>query len=154
MFARTSLKRCLTLLKIKNILILTVPGLFFISSLPILGQQINSPQNGTTVKAYPCPAALIEDVTKQLKEEFQGQPDVRITPDYRTAQILVYASTNAQASIAQRIDSIKSANNSAQQNQVQNTQTPQSSARWITDRQNLFPSLYKIPTHKNLKKPS
>jgi general secretion pathway protein D len=75
----------------------------FLSNMPASAQAPSTQSDSSILKAYPYPAGNIEAVADYLKKEFQGQSEVRITADLRTAQIIVFAPTNVQAQIAERL---------------------------------------------------
>jgi len=52
------------------------------------------------VKNYPLPRASIETIASQLRAQYAGRQDVRITVDNRTSQLLVVAPEDAQMAIA------------------------------------------------------
>ncbi len=91
-------------------LVVVVLGLIFLNNPLVFAQDTSGRQNAPVLRAYPCPAGLIEPISTRLQQEFRGQSEVRITPDVRTAQILVYALPELQSRIAQRIENIKVSN--------------------------------------------
>ncbi|MGA2796132.1 MAG: secretin N-terminal domain-containing protein [Thermoguttaceae bacterium] len=83
--------------------------IILLADTPLLAQQQASQDAGPILKAYSCPVAIIEGTAARLREKFKGQPDVRITTNLRTAQILVYAPLEAQSQIADSMAGIRGA---------------------------------------------
>jgi len=84
-------------------------AIVLLADAPIGAQEQASQDKGLVLKAYSCPVGIIESAAERLKEKFQGQPDVRITANAPTAQILVYAPPDVQTQIAESLASIKGA---------------------------------------------
>ncbi len=83
--------------------------IILLADTPMLAQEQASQDTGPILKAYSCPIGIIEGTAARLKEKFKGQPDVRITTNLRTAQILVYAPVEAQSQIAESMAGIRGA---------------------------------------------
>ena len=106
MSANKSLKTKRRLQKALGCLTFLAVGIFLLANTPLKAQEQIPQDTGAVLKAYPCPVGLLEGTAQRLKDSFQGQPDVRITTNARTAQILVYASPGVQSRVAENIASI------------------------------------------------
>jgi type II secretion system protein D len=109
MFVNKSLTRKKRLWKALGFLTFLAVGAILLANMPMKAQDQASQDAGPILKAYSCPVGIIEGTTARLKENFKGQPDVRITSNLRTAQILVYAPPDVQSQIAENMDGIKGA---------------------------------------------
>jgi general secretion pathway protein D len=108
MFVKKPVKNKRPPWKAKGIWAFMVAGMIcFLYCLPVLAQYATEHQNSPVLQAYPCPTGIIEEAVKGLKDEYKGQSEVRISPDFRTSQILVYAPAAIQSRIAQRLEGIK-----------------------------------------------
>ncbi len=84
-------------------------GIVLLAGTSMKAQEQASKDSGPILKAYSCPIGIIEGTAVRLKEKFKGQPDVRITSNLRTAQILVFAPLETQSQIAEIMAGIKGA---------------------------------------------
>jgi general secretion pathway protein D len=108
MFANKSLTRKWRPWKALGFLtFLAVGTVILLANTPIKAQNQEFTTEGPVLKAYSCPVGIIEDTTARLKEKFRGRPDVRISANSRTAQILVYAPLEAQSQIAESMAGIR-----------------------------------------------
>jgi type II secretion system protein D len=71
--------------------------------LATLDRPLTVEQSAPTLKSYPCPAAELQVVARQLQTVYAGQPEVRIATDVRTSQVLVLAPPEVQAQIARQL---------------------------------------------------
>jgi general secretion pathway protein D len=66
-------------------------------------QVSGAQQDEPVLKAYSCAPGKIESAVDGLRARFQALPNVRITADNRSAQLLVYAPPGVQAQIAESL---------------------------------------------------
>lgn len=83
--------------------VVAVMGVLLAVDLPAVAQQASPPTVEPVLKAYSCPAVVLEATVARLRSEFQRVPGVRIVADGRRGQILVHAPPDVQSRIAQRL---------------------------------------------------